>query len=94
MIDKSFGGNVRFKFVIQCKDGRYKYAINELVHEDRQYKVDYSGGNLENEKPECGTLLMAKGGWKKIKLETDEHLQQFIHDLKVAMQSDNENDNW
>ena len=93
----AFGGAVRFRFVIQCKDGRYKYVLDELVHEDKQPAGDYSGGSLANEKPACGGLFMTKKGWAKIKADTVSHLKKFVSDLEVAMRTDdafNDNNRW
>lgn len=89
------GGAVRFKFTIQCKDGRYKYSVSNFVHTDVRRNGNYSGGAFENEKASCGGLLMPKKTWNKIKSDTNESVLQFIADLKKTMAgSAAAHDNW
>lgn len=94
--NKAHGGNVKFQFTIQCKNGRYKYAINNLVHSDINANGNFSGGDLENEKPLCGTFFMTRKIWYKIKAESDQYANQMISNLKTTM-AGSENftsDNW
>lgn len=87
-------GNVYAKITIQCKDGRYKYSITDLVHEHRTVKNDVSGGNLENEKPICGTLFMPKKQWEAVKECTNEKVKALIAKLTKEMVSTASTDKW
>lgn len=58
-------GLVKYTLTIQCKDGRYKYTLEDFIHE---CTVGYgSGGNLNNKKPDCGNFSLPKAGWEDIK---------------------------
>ena len=65
-LNRDFGGQVRFRLIIQCRPGRYRYVMTDFVHRD-VIKRDYSGGALERETPECGRLAISRKAWKDIK---------------------------
>lgn len=75
---------VEFTISVFVKEGRYKYIITDLVHES--YKgQDFSGGALENVKPDCPGMNMMKKGWKQVKEQTAERVVEIITDLKKTM---------
>jgi hypothetical protein len=88
-------GIVRFSFQIQCKDGRYKYTISDCIHE-KSGSYQYSGGNLCQEKPVCGTFLMPKATWTNIKKDFVFQMLLVINELKTEMSSAkaNNKENW
>lgn len=85
-------GFIDFTLSIQCKDGRYKYSISNLVHRTI-YRNQYAGGNLANEKPDCGTFYMPKKYWNNLKSYADATVQALIFDLKKKM-SDKISSDW
>lgn len=91
------GGTVSFKFTIQCKEGRYRYSVSNFVHTDMRRNGDYSGGAFENEKAACGSFLMPKRTWNKVKSDINQSVLEFLGDLKNTMAgrgSFSEQNNW
>ncbi len=90
------GGSVSFTLKIQLKDSRYKYWISNFSHESSVR--GYSGGSLDNEKPACGFLYMAKREWiENIPELTDQNIKLVIQDLKESLSSSASKmgeDNW
>lgn len=74
---------VEFTISVYLKDGQYKYEITGFNH--ISYKSGFSGGALEDDKPDCGSFSMAKKGWKQVKQQTKEVTVVLIANLKVAM---------
>jgi hypothetical protein len=87
-------GIVNFTMKVQVKDGRYKYWVSNFKHEE--HTRGWSGGNLENEKPDCGYYFMAKKVWLKfIPFAVDQHVNYMIQSLKVALSKGSiEKDKW
>lgn len=84
---------VDFTFKIQVKNGKYRYWISDFVHVSN--KQGYSGGALENERPDCGTFNMMKKGWNQVKEQTDENIKLLIESLKKEMSlKTSSNNNW
>jgi len=85
---------VDFTMTIMVKDGRYKYIVSDFNHVS--FKDGYSGGSLDNEKPDCGNFNMAKKGWKQVKEQTKSTVDNLIADLKTFMEAESvdSDDNW
>ncbi len=88
--NRAHGGNVQFTLTIQCKDGRYKYTLTDLVHIDN---VSVGGGPLENDSP-TSKMYITKKAWAKIKQETSTRISALIDELKKTMTQSSGNDNW
>ena len=82
-------GTVATTITVFCKDGKYKYVIDNLSHErpygaNTQQWVDV--GALEKEKPESGMMKRpSKKEWNDIKENVDKDLKALAADLKKAM---------
>lgn len=85
---------VDFTLSIYLKDGRYKYELTDFNHVS--YKSGYSGGALEDEKPNCGNFNMMKKGWIDVKEQAQSNANAIIADLKLTMnkKADIESDDW
>jgi len=77
--------HVDFTISVFVKEGRYKYTITDLEHVSNQN--GYSGGALEDDKPDCGGMRMVKKGWLQVKEQTSEKVALIIADLKATMAS-------
>jgi hypothetical protein len=82
-------GTVATTITILCKDGKYKYVIDNLSHE-RPYgpNTEYwvSAGALEKEKPEAGMMRRPnKKEWNDIKTAIDKDIMSLTADLKKSM---------
>ncbi|GAB3885940.1 DUF4468 domain-containing protein [Spirosoma agri] len=82
-------GTISSTITIMCKDGKYKYVIDNLNHTrpfgpNTQLWVD--AGPLEKEKPESGMMKRpSKKEWNDIKEAVDKDLKIIATDLKKAM---------
>jgi len=74
---------VEFTISIYVKNGKYKYEFTDFYH--ISFKPGYSGGALEDEKPDCGGMRMTKKGWKQVKEQTSIKIPSFISYLKSEM---------
>jgi len=88
--NSSHGGHVRFKFTIQCKEGRYKYSIEDVVHED---DVVGNGGPLELDKP-LSKWGFTKKTWDKLKKKTFVEINGFIAELTTTMRAAGVKNDW
>lgn len=62
-----------------AKDGRFKYEITDIYHENINGS---SGGDIINEKPECGTFSMMKSEWANIKSQANDNILALTMSLK------------
>ncbi|SKD10116.1 protein of unknown function [Chitinophaga ginsengisegetis] len=96
--NKTQGGFVAFKFTVQCREGRYKYSVTDLIHkQSANSTIHDSGGLLTNEVPDCGRLNLPLKSWKRLKVQTDQNINLFINELKQTMagkKAFSGNDNW
>jgi len=75
-----YAGIVEFSLELQFKDGKYKYIVSNLIH--TAFEPEYSGGDLDDNKPDCGTLNISKRQWKKIKDSSENKVMDLINNLK------------
>lgn len=96
--NKTQGGYVSFKFTVQCRAGRYKYSVTDLIHKQSAVSTIHdSGGSLTNEIPDCGRLNLPLKSWKRLKVQADHDINLFIGELKQTMAGKTEfsgKDNW
>ncbi len=74
---------VDFTIKIQVRQGRYKFWINKLNHVSN--KAGYSGGDINQDEPNCGFSKMSKNEWKQIKKQTIETMENNFKDLNKRM---------
>lgn len=88
-------GWVNFTITIQAKDGRYKLILTDFSHENIiPGKGTYSGGAIEDEKPDCGGFWMPAKYWKDVKEKCAAKARYFDNELKKAMSNSAAKDNW
>ena len=94
---KSMGydaGGFDFTINFAAKEGRYRYVITDIKHDPKTSNMK-SGGAIENEKPECGTMYMFKKQWKKLKVQAHESLTAMHKDLVQYMsETASEEEDW
>lgn len=81
--ETDYSGKMTMKVVIECKENRYKYTVSQIKHVSKSGKA--SGGPIELDVPECGSMSLQALTWKKIKGEGTRDAQQVVVDLKAAM---------
>lgn len=81
---------------IEAKEGKYRYTISKIMHNAKN--SEYSGGDVNNDVPKCGSLKLGSDLWKKMRSEAYKDVNLVIADLKEGMkQSSTENvdkDEW
>jgi len=85
---------VSYMLKIECKDGRYKYTFDDYTHMNYPGEKCAPGGSLISEKPSCGTFLMAKAHWAKIKETANLKTIVLISSLKKSMAGSAAKSDW
>lgn len=95
-------GKIWFKVNIYCKQGRYRYVINDFVHEgEKAVKYPWPDIGLLTASPNppdfylefCGPKLKAKL-WQNLKDDALSNSQVLIASLTKAMELSSPTDNW
>ena len=89
-------GRIWFSLKIQCKDGRYRYEVYDCTHEGTAGRK-YNGGDLCQDKPDCGTLFIPKKIWGNIKIDFIEQVNLLVKDIQKEManaSSSNTSNDW
>ncbi len=68
---------------IEAKQGKYRYTVSKFNHNAK--KADFSGGDLYNEVPKCGSMKVSPELWKKMRGESMKYVSQITTDIKEAM---------
>ncbi|MBS1652086.1 MAG: DUF4468 domain-containing protein [Bacteroidetes bacterium] len=89
-----YTGKVTMKVVIECKDSKYKYTVNQIKHVSNSGKT--SAGSVDNIVPECGSMIMDDITWKKLKGEAMKNAGLLVANIKVTMKNEVETskDEW
>ena len=91
-------GTVDFRMDIQVKDGRYKYTIKDLDHKCCVGNTSpANGGNIKDERPDCGTFRFTMKGWRQVKDATVSEVNTLVLLLKNKMDItsvESEEDDW
>lgn len=84
-------GGFNYTLKIYCKENRYKYETSNFIHTGEYDNVNRSsGGAIENDKPDCGSMFITKKQWNYIKQDCIVNITKLIEDLKVAMSNKSE----
>ena len=76
-------GTITMHLSIEAKDGKYRYTISKINHNAKN--ADFTGGDIYNEVPACGSMKLPSDLWKRIKSEAIKQSGIVINDLKEAM---------
>ena len=69
----------------------YKYEISNFIHTGEYDNVNRSsGGAIENDKPDCGSMFITKKQWNYIKQDCITNITKLSEDLKVTMSNKSE----
>jgi hypothetical protein len=68
---------------IEVKEGKYRYTISKINHISNN--AAFSGGDITNEVPECGSLKLSSDLWKKIRSQGFKNANTLAGDLKSTM---------
>lgn len=76
-------GSITMHLSIEAKEGKYRYTISKINHNAKN--AEFSGGDVYNEVPACGSMKLPTELWKKIKSEAIKQSGVVVNDLKEAM---------
>jgi hypothetical protein len=76
-------GKVTMKVIIDCKEGKYRYTIKDIVHTAND--ADFCGGDVFETIPKCGSMSLPEPSWKKIKSFALAKANIVAGDLKETM---------
>lgn len=78
-----YTGKFTMNVVIECKSDRYRYTISKITHASKSGQAN--GGAIDNETPECGSMLMDPVMWKKLRGMAMKNAQKVASDIKASM---------
>jgi hypothetical protein len=78
-----YTGKVTMKVVIECKVSKFRYTVSEIKHVAKNGRS--SGGSVDLEVPECGSMGLTDLTWKKLKGEMLAGAAKVAADIKIAM---------
>lgn len=76
-------GTITMHVSVEAKEGKYRYTISKINHNAKN--AEFSGGDVYNEVPACGSMKLPNELWKKIKSEAIKQSAVVVNDLKEAM---------
>jgi hypothetical protein len=68
---------------IEAKEGKYRYTISKVNHVAKN--PEFSGGDVYNEIPKCGSMKLPPEMWKRMRGEAMKHVTLVTSDLKEFM---------
>ncbi len=68
---------------IEAKDGKYRYTISKIIHNAKN--ADYTGGDVNNDVPKCGSMKLPPDLWKRLRSEALKNVGVVVEDLKEGM---------
>lgn len=76
-------GTITMHVSIDAKEGKYRYTISKINHNAKN--PEYTGGDVYNEVPKCGSMKLPPDFWKRIRSEAFKQSAIVIAELKEAM---------
>ncbi len=90
-----YTGKITMKVVIECKDSKYRYTVSEIKHISKGGKT--TGGSIDNQVAECGSMAMNDLCWKRLKGEALRDAALVVQDIKTGMNTiepETKSDEW
>lgn len=78
-------GTIVMKVVIDMKVGKYRYTIKEIKHVSN--RAEFSGGDVFENVPACGSMMLPDPQWKKIKSFAMQKANEVANNLKESMKN-------
>lgn len=81
-------GTITMHVSIEAKENKYRYTITKITHISKN--AAFSGGDIYQEVPQCGSMKMSNELWKRVKSEALKDANTLVNDLKDSMQQSSE----
>lgn len=87
-------GEIQMDVIIEAKEGKYRYTVKNIKH--KASKPGMSGGDINLQVPECGSMKITDQTWRQIKSAAFANIKTLTDDLKAKMQEEGEQkkDDW
>jgi hypothetical protein len=76
-------GTITMHVSVDAKEGKYRYTISKITHEAKT--PAYTGGEVFNEVPKCGSMKIPPDLWKRLRSEGLKNAALVASDLKAFM---------
>lgn len=76
-------GTFNMHVSIEAKEGKYRYTVSKIMHNAKN--GNFTGGDVQNDVPKCGSLKLGADLWKKMRSEALKDANIVIADLKEGM---------
>jgi hypothetical protein len=76
-------GSFTMHVCIEAKEGKYRYIISKINHVAKN--SEFTGGDIYNEVPKCGSMKLPSELWKRIKSEAMKQAAVVAADIKDIM---------
>lgn len=76
-------GTLSMHVSVEAKEGKYRYTISKITHTAKD--ATFTGGDVYNEVPACGSMKMPLDQWKRIRSEALKNAALIATDLKAFM---------
>ena len=85
-------GILSFTLIVECRDGRYKYTVQDVIHRYTDTRKVW-GGDILSERSPAVPLNLLRSQWRKVRESSELAMNALILDLKNAMKKP-VNDDW
>ena len=85
---------VNFTFTIDVRDNKYRMILNNVYHNGVSTTAGHVGGDLNDEKPDCGYGQLPKKIWESLKIETKNEMERFVKEFGVYMKKSDQIDDF
>ncbi len=77
------GGHVYYDLIFQIRDNRMRVEVTNVYHSTKLIPNSVgSGGNLANERPECGSFMLPMRNWNDIKEQSLVFFESITSDIE------------
>lgn len=76
-------GSFTMHVSVEAKEGKYRYTISKITHVAKN--GEFSGGDVYNDVPKCGTMKLPIDQWKRMRSEALKNATLIATDLKAFM---------
>lgn len=83
---------VYYTITIDVRDNKFRCILSDFLHEKGVIQGTGSGGNLVNDKPDCGNLYIPKKLWNKYREIGVTRAQEVLASFKKAMDTEAKKD--
>ena len=77
-------GVLSFTLIVECRDGRYKYTLQDVIHRYTDSRQVW-GGDILSERSPAVPLRLLRSQWQRVRESSEIKMNSIIYDLKESM---------